>query len=150
MEGRTRGLEPGLLTGPHHVTQRQDGGAEAQRRSVDRHHDGLLEVDERRHKVSEEPQRRCHDTTRREDQGAFEVRGQRSDYLTASAMRLLSFRRSVVRRPIRYDGSRPLQKTVPTELNSSSLLSSAAALPSARHTSFMICRDGAMGHHARL
>lgn len=68
--------------------------------------------------------------------------GQRSDYLTASAMRLLSFLRSVVRRPIRYDGSRPLQKTVPTELNNSSLLSSAAAFPSARHTSFMICRDG--------
>lgn len=64
--------------------------------------------------------------------------GQVSHYLTASAMRLLSFLRSVVRRPIRYDGSRPLQNTVPTELSSNSLLSSAAALPRARHTSFMI------------
>ncbi len=59
-------------------------------------------------------------------------------YRTASAMRLLSFLRSVDRRPIRYDGSRPLQKTVPTELSNNNLLSSAAALPRARHTSFMI------------
>lgn len=63
-----------------------------------------------------------------------------SHYRTASAMRLLSFLRSVDRRPIRYDGSRPLQKTVPTELSNNNLLSSAAALPRARHTSFMIWR----------
>lgn len=69
-------------------------------------------------------------------------RSQIPHYLTASAMRLLSFLRSVVRRPIRYDGSRPLQKTVPTELSSNSLLSSAAALPRARHTSFMIWGEG--------
>lgn len=66
--------------------------------------------------------------------------GQRCHYRTASAMRLLSFLRSVDRRPIRYDGSRPLQKTVPTELSNNNLLSSAAALPRARHTSFMIWR----------
>lgn len=64
--------------------------------------------------------------------------GEISHYRTASAMRLLSFLRSVDRRPIRYDGSRPLQKTVPTELSNNNLLSSAAALPRARHTSFMI------------
>lgn len=52
VQGGTWSLEPGPLAGPHHVTQGQDGGAQAQRRPVYRHHDGLLEVDERRDKLS--------------------------------------------------------------------------------------------------
>ena len=44
-DGGVRGLEPGLLAGPHDVTEGQDGGAQAQSRPVDRHDDGLLELD---------------------------------------------------------------------------------------------------------
>lgn len=50
-DGGIRGLEPGLLAGPHDVTERQDGGAQAQSRPVDRHDDGLLELDKGLHKV---------------------------------------------------------------------------------------------------
>lgn len=39
-------LEPGFLIGPDNIAERQDGGAEAYRRSIHRCHDGLPELDE--------------------------------------------------------------------------------------------------------
>ena len=44
--GGVRRLEPGLLIGPHHITERQQGGTEAERRPIDRRHDWLPELDE--------------------------------------------------------------------------------------------------------
>lgn len=50
-DGGIRGLKPGLLAGPHDVAEGQDGGAQAQGRAVDCHHDGLLKLDKGLHKV---------------------------------------------------------------------------------------------------
>lgn len=47
----TWSLEPRPLTGPNHITQRQDGCTQAQGRPVYCHHNGFLEVDECQHKV---------------------------------------------------------------------------------------------------
>lgn len=144
MQGCTWSLEPGPFTGPHHIAQWQDGCSQAQSRAVYCHHNGFLEVDECQHKVPKGVTEWSAVTLSRlmvTHKRVAACSGVISSYRTASAMRLLSFLRSVDRRPIRYDGSRPLQKTVPTELSSSNLLSSAAALPKARQTSFMIWRE---------
>lgn len=56
-DGGIGGLKPGLLAGPHDVAEGQDGGAQAQRGPVDRHHDGLLKLDKGLHKVPGEKRR---------------------------------------------------------------------------------------------
>ena len=56
-DGGVGGLKPGFLAGPHDVAEGQDGGAQAQRRPIDRHHDGLLKLDKGLHKVPGEERR---------------------------------------------------------------------------------------------
>lgn len=53
-------LKPGLLAGPHDVTEGQDGSAEAQGWPIDGHHDGLLKLDEGLHEVPGGDRRACN------------------------------------------------------------------------------------------
>lgn len=49
----TGGLEPGLLAGPHDVTQGQYGCSQAKSWPIDGHHDGLSEVQEGSNEIPE-------------------------------------------------------------------------------------------------
>lgn len=133
--GTIRRLEPSLLIGPHHVTQRQESSTQAECRPVHRHHDRLPELDEGVHKGP--AKRGVKQSISRLTYWYYGDRFSGRYYLMVSAILMLSFFLSSVSRLMKCRKSRPQQKTLPTAPSNTSLLSSDAAVAMALWISFI-------------
>lgn len=137
-----RRLEPGLLIGPHHIAQWQNGSAEADCRPIYCRHYWLPELDEGVNEGPEVEKKHVNTRLTRETPTTSES----GRYLMVSAILMLSFFLSSVNRRMKYKKSRPQQNTLPTAPSKTILLSSDAAVAMALWISLITWRRGRCYH----